>query len=341
MGKGIALMFKEVFPENFRAYSPRASAGEVQIGKMFVFQTGARLYRPAMDHQFSHEETLAHPSEVGIDPGFRSRGLGASCKGSCIQSVAVPPLGAGQGGLDWTQVREAIEASLSELTEADVVVYEPTGAYQAAPKRSGVEDLTPARAMIVDAIRRYSVLGFECTNLEVQKLAYFLQRVSRGLGLDDILKLQFEANRYGPYADALRHLLDALDGSYLHCQKRLHDAGPLDPIQLDAARLPNVRAYLASGAVGGTADALDAVERLIDGFQSPYLMELLSTVDWLLAQSAGASNADEILQAMATWPGGPAAGKRKVRLYKREAVALAVERLQLHSSVLYGVEATQ
>ncbi len=75
-----------------------------------------------------------------------------------------------------------------------------------------------ARALIAELVRRYAVLGLECTNLEVQKLAWLLVRSLRSLGLEDPLKLKFIAHRYGPYADRLRHLLNSLDGSYLHSQ---------------------------------------------------------------------------------------------------------------------------
>ena len=72
--------------------------------------------------------------------------------------------------------------------------------------------------MIAELVRRYSILGIQCTNLEVQKLAWFLQRTINGLHLDNPLRLTFQANKYGPYADNLRHLLNGLDGSYLHCE---------------------------------------------------------------------------------------------------------------------------
>jgi hypothetical protein len=90
--------------------------------------------------------------------------------------------------------------------------------------------------MIAELVRRYSILGIQCTNLEVQKLAWFLQRTIDGLHLDNPLRLTFEANKYGPYADNLRHLLNGLDGSYLHCEKRLADAGPLAPIWFEDSK---------------------------------------------------------------------------------------------------------
>src|SRR5690606_19453804 len=134
-----------------------------------------------------------------------------------VISIAIPPLGAGNGGLPWASVREQIEAILEDL-EADVLVFEPTGKYQNVSKRSGVEKLTPARALIAELVRRYWVLGMECSLLEIQKLAWFLERsIERFTPEDNPLDLKFSAHKYGPYANRLEHLLDNLDGSYLHC----------------------------------------------------------------------------------------------------------------------------
>lgn len=106
--------------------------------------------------------------------------------------------------------------------------------------RQGVEQLTPARALVAELIRRYLVLGFECTMLEIQKLAYLLERRIEALRIDNPLKLEFQADRYGPYSPKLGHLLNGLDGSYLHSAKRVADAGPLDVIWFEDAKRDKV-----------------------------------------------------------------------------------------------------
>src|SRR5262249_13819854 len=111
-----------------------------------------------------------------------------------IRSIALPPLGCGSGRLEWNQVRREIEGALGALEGVDITVYEPSSEYVNAPKRHGVEELTIPRALIAELVRRYSVLGLECTNLEVQKLAWFLHRVTLATGLDDPLDLRFAAN---------------------------------------------------------------------------------------------------------------------------------------------------
>lgn len=337
MGKGVALQFKEAFPQNFHAYEEACKRGEVQIGRMFVTET-SRLDGVRWIINFPTKKDWRHPSKLEyIRAGLSD--LVRVIRECGIKTIALPPLGCGYGGLDWVQVKQAIEDALGELSDVNVVVYQPTDEYQAMPKRSGAEELTPARAMLVDVIRRYSVLGFECTNLEVQKLAYFLQRILRGMGLDDPLRLKFVPNKYGPYADALRHVLDGLDGSYLHCQKRLHDAGPLDPIHLDMDRLPKVEEYVSKGPGAVYREALERLDKLIDGFQSPYLMELLASVDWLLVERHGQATEQELLDAIAAWPGSREAARRKARLFKQDTVSLAHERLKRHADILYAATA--
>ena len=123
-----------------------------------------------------------------------------------IRSIAIPPLGAGNGGLDWADVKPLIAAILSQV-ECDVIVYEPTLSYQNVVKRNGLEKLTPARGMMAEMIRRYEVLGFDCSMLEAQKLAWFLSRALDRFNLPDPIEAEFAANRYGPYSDRIRHLL--------------------------------------------------------------------------------------------------------------------------------------
>jgi hypothetical protein len=244
-----------------------------------------------------------------------------------IHSIAVPPLGCGNGGLAWNDVRREIEAALGDLQDVDVVVYEPTAKYQSAPKRAGVSQLTPARALIAEMVRRYWVLGIECTYLEVQKLGWFVERSIKALRLADPLRLQFKADKYGPYSDRMRHLLDALDGSYLHCSKRLSDAGPLDTIWFDEARKADVEQYFRHGEGECYFPAIERTAELIDGFESPLGMELLATVDWLLTRQSCEPTLEAVRSGLGSWPGGQAASERKLRLFDDRLLKMALERL--------------
>lgn len=233
-------------------------------------------------------------------------------------------------------MKPVIESALSGLEGVDVIVFEPAPGYQGAVKRRGVEELTPARALVVQMIRRYNVLGFECTNLEVHKLAYFLQRVLVALHLPNVLNLRFRAHLYGPYSDGLRHLLDFLDGSFLHCDKRLADAGPMEPISLDFDRLQRLDDFLAGESARPFLRALAETEAIIDGYQSPFQMELLSTVDCLQKRAGRQLNLDELMASLAKWPGGTKAAKRKLALFPAPVVEVARKRLEAHANLIYA-----
>ena len=176
-------------------------------------------------------------------------------------------------------------------------------------------------------VRRYWVLGIECTLVETQKLAWCLERTISRMGLPDPLNLRFEANRYGPYAQRLTHLLDGLDGSYLHCDKRLADADPFDTIWFEESKREKVEFYLKSAEARDYLPALEATDTLIDGFQSPLGMEVLATVDWLIAREGADATLAGIRDALAKWPGGADAANRKLTLFSDKLILLALERL--------------
>jgi O-acetyl-ADP-ribose deacetylase (regulator of RNase III) len=326
MGKGIALMFKERFPDNFRAYEAASKRDEVHVGHMFV-TASTELSGPRWIINFPTKKHWRHPSKLEwIAQGLVD--LRAVIEAKQIRSIAIPPLGTGNGGLDWARVRSLLEESLGDLADVQVVIYEPTPRYQNVAKGRGVEKLTPARALIAEMIRRYGVLGLECSILEVQKLAWMLTRVIRRCGLADPLKLDFKADRYGPYAHQLTHLLNALDGSYLHCEKRLPDASPFDVIHFDDERRPQLRSYFSTSDGAAFRDAVNATDELIDGFQSPLGMEALATVDWLIAKEGIEPTLSGVRCGLQRWHGGEAAAARKQRVFSDRLLQASLDRLQ-------------
>ncbi|HEL4244143.1 macro domain-containing protein [Stenotrophomonas maltophilia] len=324
MGKGIALMFKERFAENYRLYSAACKANEVRVGRMFVTEV-RELDGPRWIVNFPTKQHWRGNSRIEwIAEGLRD--LRRFLIESAVTSIAIPPLGAGNGGLDWSVVRDLIEGELGDLN-AEVIVFEPTAKYQNVAKRSGVEKLTPARALIAELVRRYWVLGMECSLLEIQKLAWFLERNIEKKGLSP-LDLRFAAHKYGPYADRLRHLLDGLDGSYLHCDKRISDADPFDVIWFDDSRKQFVQTYIRTEAKE-YLPALEATADLIDGFESPFGMELLATVDWLLVKDGSEPTVDSVREGLRHWRGGQEAAQRKDRLFDDRSISIALNQLCL------------
>ncbi|MEB0076647.1 macro domain-containing protein [Pseudomonas sp. CCI3.2] len=324
MGKGIALMFKERFAENYRLYSAACKAGEVETGKVHVTAVN-ELEGPRWIVNFPTKRHWRSPSQMAwVTEGLHD--LRRFLIENQVKSVAVPPLGAGNGGLKWPEVREQIIAVLSDL-DLDVLVFEPSSQYLNVAKRSGVEKLTPARALIAELVRRYWVLGMECSLLEIQKLAWFLERAIEKLpDTENPLNLKFKAHKYGPYANRLEHLLNNLDGSYLHCDKRISDAGINDVIWFDEERKSFLQTYLKTEAKEYSR-ALERTVELIDGFESPFGMELLATVDWLLSQGGVSPTVSAVREALRHWDGGAAAASRKSKLFDDQALDIALKRL--------------
>lgn len=332
MGKGIALMFKEAFPENFRAYEVAVENSQVDVGRMFVTEN-RRLEGPKWLINFPTKKHWRQPSKLEwIVDGLKD--LRKVLREKQIHSIALPPLGCGNGGLDWAEVRPEIERAFADMQDVDVWIFEPASKYQNVAKRTGVLKLTPARALIAEMIRRYWVLGIECTNLEVQKLGWFLERSIRELRVDDPMDLRFHADKYGPYSDRLRHLLNSLDGSYLHCDKRLSDAGPSDTIWFDEERRAFLDLYLKQENADSLRLVLDRTAERIDGFESPLGMELLSTVDWLIEREHCEPTLAGIRQGLSRWPAGPEAAERKQKLFNDRLIGIALERLAVPTAVM-------
>jgi len=323
MGKGVALMFKEAFPENFKEYEAACRANEIRVGKVFVTHSNSFL-GPKWIINFPTKAHWRYPSKIEwIENGLDD--LKKVIVENGIQSIAIPPLGAGNGGLKWEEVRPIIISKLSELINVEIFIYEPTKQYQNVAKQVGVEKLTPARASIAELIRQYSVLGIECSLLEVQKLGYFLERFNKELNLQSF-RFNFQANKYGPYSHNLEHMLNELDGSYLHCNKRLADAGPFEPIFFDEAKRARIDLYLQTEGKA-YIPAVKETTNLIDGFESPLGMELLATIDWLITEMGTEPSGSAIRERLITWPGGKEAAERKLRLFEDRIIDIALDSL--------------
>src|SRR5258708_28155490 len=130
MGRGIALQFKNVYPENFKAYEAACRRGEVQPGRMFVFET-RQLTNPKYIINFPTKRHWRGKSRMeDIDAGLRA--LVSEIEKRRIRSIAVPPLGCGLGGLNWSEVRPKIVNALEKLPDVRVVLFEPSGAPEPA-----------------------------------------------------------------------------------------------------------------------------------------------------------------------------------------------------------------
>jgi len=277
MGKGIALQFKERFTDNYLQYVAACKRGDVKIGKMFITPTNS-MVNPKWIINFPTKQHWMHKSSYEfINAGLDD--LVILLKERNIKSLAIPPLGAGQGGLEWQKVKAMLIEKLKGL-DIDVVIYEPVTQWQNVKTKSEISRLTKPRALVLALINRYRQLGYEISLLEIQKLAYFLQR----MGQTD-LKLNYQQFHYGPYAHNLQHLLHQLENGYLITNKSILDSKPLDVVFLNIEQIDNIQAFIEKECSQAEKLRLKQVEQLINGYESPFGLELLSTVDWIIKEN--------------------------------------------------------
>jgi O-acetyl-ADP-ribose deacetylase (regulator of RNase III) len=310
MGRGIALQFKNTFPENFRSYAAACERNEVQPGRMYVFDTG-RLTNPRYIINFPTKRHWRGKSRMeDIERGLAA--LAEEIRSRRIRSIAIPPLGSGLGGLDWSEVRPRIEATLKEFTELRAVIFEPSdrSADKKVNRSSNVPKMTPGRAALVGLMHRYlgGLLDPFITLLEVHKLMYFMQYAG------EPLRLRFTKGSYGPYAENLRHVLKAVEG---HLVSGYDDGGdaPDKQLNLVPGALDDAISFLKNRT--DTQTHFARVSALVDGFESPFGLELLSTVHWI-ASTEPVRSVDDVVVHTYAW------NDRK-KQFSRRQIALAVD----------------
>lgn len=312
MGKGIALQFKQAFPENFTHYAKVCKEKQMNPGRMLVFETGSML-NPKYIINFPTKRHWKGKSKMeDIDSGLVD--LIAQVKRFHIQSIAIPPLGAGLGGLNWSEVKQRIEAAFAELPDVRVLLFEPKGAppVEQMPVRTKRPNMTPGRALLIRLLDLYGRQGYRHSLLEVQKLVYFLQEAG------EPMRLKFQAHHFGPYADNLNHALQHIEGHFI---RGYGDRSAKAEIRLMPNATEQAREFLEKKPEA--EEHLERVKQLIEGFETPYGMELLSTVHWVVTHEAGIQgDLDAIRAKVASW------NKRKKDLMKPQHIQKAYSRLE-------------
>jgi O-acetyl-ADP-ribose deacetylase (regulator of RNase III) len=147
--------------------------------------------------------------------------------------------------------------------------------------------------------------------LEVHKLMYFMQEAG------EPLKLRFAEAPYGPYAENLRHVLNAMEGHFVSGYGVGGDQ-PDKTLELVPGAAADAQRVLAQRPE--TRRRFERVSRLVDGFESPYGMELLATVHWIVTRRRPGAP-DEAVEHFYRW------APRK-RTFSRDQILLALNALE-------------
>lgn len=329
MGKGIALQFKRSYPDMFKQYETACRRGDVAIGRMFVYETGL-LHGPRLVVNFPTKKHWRAPSQLGyIDAGLAD--LIRVIDQHNISSIAVPPLGAGNGGLDWADVEPRIVAAFAARPDVRVVLYAPAGGVRQIAAPAAIR-MTWGRAIMLEAVRRYLIRrralepwedAAGASHLEIQKLMYFADTA------EPSLNLSFAAGKYGPYSEKVRHLLQGMEGAYTtgfgDGTGRVLDH---TPIALTDRGTQELDKFLDAdtAAAQRVSRTVDAVLDVIGGFEGPYGVELLASTHWVAARE-GQTDAASAANAVRTWT------QRKGRIYDDSRVGIALQHLQAAAAV--------
>jgi O-acetyl-ADP-ribose deacetylase (regulator of RNase III) len=317
MGKGIALQFKQRFPENYEAYRNACEHNDLKVGQLLITQSSSLFFRYIVN--FPTKTHWKYPSKYEyIENGLRE--LRAKIAELNIKSIAIPPLGAGNGKLDWDRVKPIIERYLSDLNEVEVVVYEPQAIFEARDARpTTTAKLTPIRAMLLSLFYRYERVDGSLNLLVTQKIAYFLQRFG------EPLRLEYTKGWYGPYATNLNKVLQAINGTYIQYEAQYDK--PATKVNICDGKLMDIQQELGK-LTDEQAARCKALEGFMEGFETPFSLELLATVDWILLQQPNLKPA-EVHGEIGHWT------KRKSELIKPHHVAVAYNHLMQYGNTLY------
>lgn len=312
MGKGIALQFKNAFPDNYKKYVHACKQKTLQVGTLLVVQDHSQLYGTKIIINFPTKTDWRKPSEYTyVEQGLSE--LSKYIEDHNIKSIAIPPLGAGNGGLLWANVKTLIHQYLAE-SPATIWVYEPNYAVQEILKKERVP-LTPARAMLLAVLYELVSNGEFVSEFACEKVCYFLQR----FGADEHFKLNFEAQYYGPYSGKVKHVLYYLNGSYLRGYSS-KDKKPFEILDLLVHFKPDVLAYLKQ--YPKESQIVAATSTFLEGWYGNFDLELLSTLDYLV-QTQKTTDIVILKAELARWN----ARKSKLFADKSTALEMAIQKV--------------
>lgn len=316
MGKGIALQFKNMFPNNFKLYAKACENKEVKVGQLLVTEEEALLTGRKTIINFPTKTNWRLPSEYKyIEDGLIE--LVKVIREKKIKSIAIPPLGSGNGGLDWNRVKQILERELVNV-DCEVFIYEPSTIIQEALKKERVK-LTPARAMLLSVLYELVRNGEFVSEFAAEKIAYFLQR----FGGKETFKLEFQPNFYGPYSGKVKHVLYYLNGSYImgYTSK---DKKPFEELGLIPDAEIEVNAFLDKQENAIHKAIVNKTKSFLAGFYSPFGLELLSTIDFIITEKK-ASTHEAIVLELENW-----SDRKKTMFTNPKFTQIAISNIKLH-----------
>lgn len=306
MGKGIALQFKKRFPDMYRDYEERCKRKEVKLGRPYLYKTMLPPYIlnfPTKDHWRSVTNL------ADIERGLQY--LHNYYKEWGITSMAVPPLGCGEGQLEWRIVGPTLYRFLSRM-DIPVELYAPYGTpheelqlsflesggthdafVTAMPEPKWVQPAWVALVEIVRLIEKQTYRHFVGRTI-FQKIAYVA--TANGLPTD----LKFEKKSYGPFSADLKKVYARLLNNGLIEEESVNEKAfsvKVGKTYTDALKVYKDKIEQWRDIINKTADLF----LRLDSKQAEVVATVLYSAGELKSKGNGKPSEREVLDAVLSW----------------------------------------
>lgn len=276
MGKGVAYQFKMKFPENNKAYVKACKSGELTVGKIHYYvEEGITIINFPTKNKWRENSKIEY-----IEKGMNA--LVEVLPELGVKKIAIPPLGCGNGGLIWAEVKNIIDNKIASVSDKyDFVIFEPSTSYKAIPKKP--PEISVSGLVLLDI--RLNLKRFN--GIRLQKAGYF---VNFFMGEE---YFKFDKWKYGPYS----HSIDIVARSI----KEYQEYYGIDNSQ---TTFEQVYRIICSEKVDSKFNKLHiAVKKsteYVNAIQTDKKLEGIATVLYLV-QNGAAKNSGQIVDDFKNW----------------------------------------
>lgn len=261
MGKGIAYQFKLQFPENNKDYIRACKSGALTIGKLHYYkEKGKTIINFPTKNKWREKSNMEY-IEQGLDQ------LVILIQNLGLSSIAIPPLGSGNGGLIWAKVKLLIEKKLLGLSQnIDIIIYEPSKSYSSQPT---VEPKLSTSALVLMEIK-HNLKKF--SKFRLQKTAYFVNVFSGNTYFN------FKKHKFGPYD----HSIDIISKNIREFQLYYGTKST------DEAKLILYNTIISENIENKISELIIPIEKAcsyVNEINDDHELECLSTVCFLIEQN--------------------------------------------------------
>ena len=276
MGKGIAYQFKLMFPENNADYIKACKNGSLTIGSLHVYEEKGKTIINFPTKNKWREKSKIEYIQVGLNE------LISVIKKRSVDSIAIPPLGSGNGGLIWHDVKKVIEEKLSPISDyVEIYIFEPSMQYSSKPS---VEPKLGASALILLDIKR-KLKKFN--KLRLQTTAYFTNLFANAEYFD------FRKHRLGPYD----HSIDIVSKNIREYQVFHGINATEDVMQILYNRIIS---EAVEKILSQLRSPIEKACEFVNSIDSDHELECLSIICFLMEKSNGLTE-EHITQGLKTW----------------------------------------